>query len=564
MIGESFDMQAFRNGWVISWFVGWLLIGAQAHANQVTFQVNMSVQRALGNFDPANGDTVVASGTFSAVNWTTTSTLGSSGTDSNLYTGTFNNDVPAGDNVEYKFIINPGGNSSAGQLVWEAGSNRSFPAAASNQTLPITFFDGVTNLPASPTNGALAFLSGADMSHLRFFEDRGITYRHNGQAGDAFEILRAQGINCIRLRLFTSSAAQAQNNPYNYINNLDYTVPLAARVKAAGLKLMIDFHYSDSWADPGKQTKPAGWTNLNFVQLEAEIRSYSSNTIALFKAADALPDYVQVGNEITPGMLWDDGRVGGGFENATQWSQLGQLLSSAVQGIKEAAGTNPPAIILHIDRGGDWSATQWFFDRVASEHVPYDIIGLSYYPFWHGTLNDLQTCMNNAAARYQKPVIVAETDFPFSNSTNIFGIPASTNGQVQYVTALAEVVRGVPGGLGAGIFWWAAEYQQLNGYGLAGFDRKSLFGTNGDVLPAAAALGQLAAPLVLTGSVHGAALELRWPLSGAGMSLVSTTSPAPTAVWKPVTNPVVNTNLQYRTSVPVGPDPGRYFRLQSN
>jgi arabinogalactan endo-1,4-beta-galactosidase len=535
-----------------------------AHANQITWQVNLDVQRALGNFNPANGDTVVVSGTFSPTNWTTTATLTPNIGDPNLYTGTFNNDVSANAWVEYKFIINPGGNSPAGQLIWESGNNRFFQVTAANQTLPSVFFNNVTNAPAPVTNAPMAFLAGADMSHLKFFEDRGITYRVNGQPGDALEILRNQGINCIRLRLFTSSAAQAAANPYNYTNNLAYNLPLAVRVKNAGLKLLLDFHYSDSWADPGKQTKPAAWTNLDFNQLKAQLREYNSNTIAAFKTAGAMPDYVQVGNEITPGLLWDDGRVNGSFNTPAQWSQLAQLLTNAIQGVNDAAGTNPPAIIIHIDRGGDWNTTRWFFDNLTALNVPFDIIGLSFYPFWHGTLDDLQNCLSNAATRFQKPVLVAETDFPFGYSTNIYNIPATTNGQVQYLTALAEVIQNVPAGRGLGLVWWASEYQPLNGYSFAGFDQRSLFGTSGNVLPAATALGQMTAPLVLGASLGNQTLQLHWPLSGAGMSLTSTTSLTAAAIWQPVTNDVENTNLSYRTSVPLDTGTNHFFRLQSN
>ena len=146
-------------------------------------------------------------------------------------------------------------------------------------------------------------------SHLAYFESRGITYKDGGRVQDGIQILKNHGINCVRLRLFTSSAAQASADPYNYINNTDYTVPLAVRVKNAGLKFLLDFHYSDSWADPGKQTKPSAWTNLNFTQLVQQMRTYNSNTIAAFAAAGAMPDYVQIGNEITQGMLWPDGRI---------------------------------------------------------------------------------------------------------------------------------------------------------------------------------------------------------------------------------------------------------------
>lgn len=275
------------------------------------------------------------------------------------------------------------------------------------------------------------FIAGADLSHLAYFESRGIVYRDNGLERDALHVLADRGLNCVRLRLFTSSAAQAAADPYNYINNLDYTVPLAVRVKNAGLRFMLDFHYSDSWADPGKQAKPAAWTNLNFSQLKTQLQVYSSNAIVAFQAAGAMPDYVQIGNEISQGMLWNDGRVSG--DTNASWSNLGQLLKAAINGVTGAAGTNPPRIIIHTDRGGYWNDAKWFFDNLAHQQVPYDILALSYYPFWHGPLANLSNCLANAATRYGKPVVLVETDFPWNNSTNIYGLPASPDGQVQYV-----------------------------------------------------------------------------------------------------------------------------------
>jgi arabinogalactan endo-1,4-beta-galactosidase len=337
---------------------------------------------------------------------------------------------------------------------------------------------------------------------------------------------------------------------------------LAVRVKNAGLKLLLDFHYSDSWADPGKQTKPAAWTNLTFAQLKTQIRDYSSNTIATLNAAGAMPDFVQVGNEITPGMLWDEGRVGGSFDTATQWSQLAQLLTNAIQGVKDAAGTNLPKVIIHLDRGGDWSATQWYFDNLTARQVPFDIIGQSYYPWWHGDLNALRTCLTNAAARYDKPVMVLETAFPRGSSTNLFGIPATTNGQVQFVVELAKIIKGVPGGLGAGIFWWAAEYQQLSGQNLAGFDQRSMFGSGGNVLPVAEAFGAMTAPINLSPSLSNNLLVLKWPLSGAGLTLKSTPNLA-LPVWTDATNFIQATTTVFSTTVPANGTTSRFFRLQS-
>ena len=412
------------------------------------------------------------------------------------------------------------------------------------------------------------FLVGADLSHLQFFESKGISYRDAGQPQDAVALLQQHGLTCVRLRLFTSSATQASADPYNAINNLDYTVPLAVRVKQAGLQLDLDLHYSDTWADPGHQAVPAAWTNLTFPALVQQLYSYNSNTIASFRAVGAMPDYVSIGNEITSGLLWPYGRVGGSYENATQWSQLGQLMKAAIQGIRDAAaGTHSPKIIVHLDRGGDWATTQWFFDNLNAQEVSFDIIGESYYPFWHGPLASLSNCLSNAATRYHKPVIVAETAFPWTNShwtTAINGLNPSMTGQVQYVVALAPIVRGVPFGLGLGIFWWGAEYQGVTGVNEAGFDSTSFFDVGGNLLPAADGFGQLAAPLVLDIRSTTNGLLFTWPLSGAGLSLMTTTDLKPPTVWLPVVADAQIAGTTYRLTLPPDSSTQRFYRLRSN
>jgi arabinogalactan endo-1,4-beta-galactosidase len=548
-----------------------LLVGTTlaASAIQVTYQVNMGVQIALGNIHPGT-DTVFVSGTFSSPNWEQTATDGSTSYlltpvvgNTNLYTGTFNIVNTLGSTEYHKFVINPGGNFSA--LNWElpvstAGANRSFqvPAAATN--LPVVYFNDQS--PPAP----LPLIAGADFSFLTFFEDRGIVYKNGGQTQDGLTILKDKGLTCVRLRLFTSSAAQAQADSYNYTNNLSYTVPLAVRVKNAGLQFMLDFHYSDTWADPAHQTMPVAWTNLTFAQLVQQMRDYNSNCVAVFKATGAMPDYVQVGNEITGGMLWPKGAVPG-TNPSLQWSQLGQLMKAAIQGIQDAAGTNMPKIVVHIDRGGDWATTEWFFDNLNQQAVPFDIIGESYYPFWHGPLSNVANCLTNAAKRYAKPVIIAETAFPWTNShwtTNIYGIPGTTNGQVQFLVALAQVVKSVPDRLGAGIYWWGAEYQKVSGVNEAGFDTASFFDSGGNVLPVADAFGQMVAPVTLALGLTGTALTLQWSLSGAGMTLMTTSNLTSTAAWLPVTNAVQNTGTWFGTTLPVDSNQSRFYRLQSD
>lgn len=419
------------------------------------------------------------------------------------------------------------------------------------------------------------FLAGADFSDLAFFEARNITYKDNKQVQDGIQILKNHGINCIRLRLWTGSTAQVRtNNPYNYTNNLDYTVPLAVRVKNAGLRLVLDFHYSDTWADPSHQALPLAWTNLTLAQLVQQMRIYNSNTIATFAAAGAMPDYVQVGNEITPGMLWPYGYVSGSYN--TSWMQLGQLMKAAVQGIQDAAGAAGaamPRIIVHIDQGGNWANTEWFFDNLNYRGVPYDIIGESYYPFYQGSPASLSNCLNNAAARYGKPIIVAETAFPFTNNfpiawtnngASLYGYPPTPAGQVSFLATVTEIVEGLTNQLGVGIFYWGAEYQAANRVNEAGFNTASFFDAGGNVLPAAGALGGTAAPLVISPSLAGTNLQLQWPFSGAASRLMTSTTLAPSVAWLAVTDSIQITGTVFNVLLPPDNNPATFYRLQSN
>ena len=424
------------------------------------------------------------------------------------------------------------------------------------------------------------FVAGADFSHLAFFESRGVVYKDGGQVQDGLQILKNHGINCVRLRLFTSSAAQAAANPYNYINNTAYTVPLAVRVKNAGLRFCLDFHYSDTWADPGHQLTPAAWFSLNFAQMVPQMRTYNSNTIATFAAAGAMPDYVQIGNEITQGMLFTNsagatiGKVSG--TGGTSWSQLGQLMKAAVQGIQDAvtnADVTMPKIIVHIDRGGDWATTMWFFDNLNAQGVPFDIIGESYYTFFQGSPANLNICLSNAAVRYGKPIIVAETAFPYTNNfptswtnngASLYGFPATRDGQVSFIATLAKIVKGVPNQLGAGVFYWGTEYQAVSGVNEAGFNTASFFEVGGNVLPVADAVGGMAAPLLIRPALHGANLQLQWPFSGAAFKLTTSTALTPAIAWSSVPDVAQTTGAVFTVTLPLDPSQSRFYRLQSN
>lgn len=222
--------------------------------------------------------------------------------------------------------------------------------------------------------------------------------------------------------------------------------------------------------------------------------------------------------------------------------------------------------MIHIDRGGDWGATQWFFDSLLQQQVEFDLIGQSYYPWWHGNLDALRNCLTNGAVRYGKPVMVAETAFPWTNSpySPNLGIPSSTEGQVQFVSALAEILNRVPGGKGAGICWWGAEYVPVAGYNLASFHRTSFFDFDANALAVLHAVGQLTAPLRLNASLLVTNVTLQWPLSGAGMLLKTATNTSPPVFWMPVTNAVQNAGAGFNVIVPAVPGAGRFYQLQLN
>ncbi len=462
-----------------------VLMGAMflASAAPVTFRVNMSGQMALGRFNPAAGDSVGVSGD-TLNNWSSPGfPLTVSSSNTNLYVGTFTVSDQA--TVYYKYVIK----SSGGASRWENNNNRIFSVTNGAQTVPISFF-----------NNYLGHIVGADMSMVDF-ETNWFTYKVNGRAEDPFLILKGKGFNFVRLRLLTSSDAQAQADPNNSLNNLTYTVPEAVRVKAAGLQFLLDFTYCDAW---GSGPVPSAWTNLSFTQLVQQMRTYNSNCIAAFKAAGAMPDFVQVGNELWEGFLCPYGQVGGSYDTPAQWSQFGQLMKAAIQGIQDAAGpTQMPVIVIHA---GEPNA--WFFDNLIQQGVSFDVIGQSYYECNRGSVTNtgsgsLGGNATDMLGRYNKAQIVAETSFPWSPAaTNWFGISATPAGQVEYVSGLSNAVRNVPGGQIPGVFWWGTEYV---GYSWAPACWGGMFDGGGNVLPVADVFGMLpAASVGPTNLVNGA------------------------------------------------------------
>jgi beta-galactosidase len=240
---------------------------------------------------------------------------------------------------------------------------------------------------------------GADISFLPQLEERGIKFSDKGVTKDAIEILKDHGLNYVRLRIFNDPAQENGYSPKKGFCNLDYTKQMAKRVKAAGLKLLLDFHYSDYWADPGKQYKPAAWKDLSFEQLKKALYDYTKMVMEELKAQGTTPDMVQVGNEINHGIVWPDG-------NVSNIDQTAQLINAGTAAVKAVDPT--VQMMLHVALGGQNDESVFFIDNMVARGVPVDVIGQSYYPKWHGTLADLEYNLNNLVRRYNKDVIVVE------------------------------------------------------------------------------------------------------------------------------------------------------------
>lgn len=347
--------------------------------------------------------------------------------------------------------------------------------------------------PSGAARGASEWFAGADVSALTRIEQAGGVFRDSGRVTDALAALRARGSNTFRLRLFL-----APNNTEVQVNDLPYTIALAQRAKATGATLLLDFHYSDTWADPGHQITPAAWAALDIDSLEQRVEDYTASVLAQFKSAGVLPALVQVGNEIDGGLLWPLGQIGmGGAGEAAAEVRFGRLLRAGVRGVRRATGPSDSVrIVLQYSQGANTEKTQWFFDIVAAQGVAYDIIGFSYYPWWHGPLSELQRSLTATALRYDKDIIVVETSYPWragfapgGTFASAMTWPVSVAGQLQFTRDVAAAVAATPNGHGKGVIWWYAEAirvpQPLFIYGDGAL---ALFSDSGTVLPAAAAM----------------------------------------------------------------------------
>jgi arabinogalactan endo-1,4-beta-galactosidase len=308
-------------------------------------------------------------------------------------------------------------------------------------------------------------IRGADISSLTKSEDYGGVYRTElGKKGDAPRILASHGLNWARLRVWV--------DPADGYHDKDELLRMARRLKRNGMELLVDLHYSDTWADPGHQTKPAAWQSLTFEQLKQAVYDHTYDVCRSLKRQHTTPAMIQLGNELNSGMLWPDGHTW----DPPNWDNLAQLLIAGYDAVKACSPRTQ--VMLHLANGGDNGLYRWWFDNITARGVPFDVIGVSYYSYWHGSLADLQYNLNDITTRYNKDVAVVETAYPFTladddgweniidlESELTVGYPATQEGQAAMLRDVMSIVRAVPNGRGLGVFYWDATWTGVPGNG---------------------------------------------------------------------------------------------------
>ncbi len=303
--------------------------------------------------------------------------------------------------------------------------------------------------PVQPTPVPTTFAKGADISWVTPMEAGGIKfYNAAGTQQECMALLKSLGMNTIRLRVWV--------NPALGYNNAADVLAKAIRAKNAGLRIMIDFHYSDTWADPGSQTKPAAWAGQNISNLSTSLASHTSSVLTLLKNNSIEPEWVQIGNETNDGMLWPEGKASTNMTNFAQLINAGYDASKAVF---------PNAkVIVHISNGWDNTLFRWIFDGLKTNGAKYDVIGMSLYPTvasWQANNNQCLANMNDMVSRYNKEVMIVEVGMSWDS-------PTICN---SFLVDLIAKTKTIANNKGLGVLYWEPQaYNNWQGYSLGAFD----------------------------------------------------------------------------------------------
>ena len=331
---------------------------------------------------------------------------------------------------------------------------------------------------------------GGDVSLLPSYLNQGTVYKDfDGKNVDLLPFLKQQGWNCIRVRLFVNPEYAPQaNKDEGVCQDLNYVIKLGKMIKKAGLKLMLDFHYSDTWADPGKQFTPKRWEGCSRQALADSVYAYTRASLQAMKKAGVTPELIQVGNEITNGMLWPTGKLEpSGSEG---FDTLCMFLKSGCKACREVCPKSQ--IIIHTEKAGDWDITRNYYQQLRRRQVEYDVIGLSYYPMWHKPIPNLGKTLDNLAMLFpEKLVMIVETAAYYSHENDFWSkedtysefYPISVEGQTQFTRELVDELKKHHNV--TGLFWWFPEENACGNSVTKGWLNRGLFDNHsGKALPA--------------------------------------------------------------------------------
>ena len=325
------------------------------------------------------------------------------------------------------------------------------------------------------------FIKGVDVSTMLELQELGARYYDGGEEKPLLSILKSYGVNSVRLRLYTDPYGP-DREPYGAGgNDLPRTIEMAHMVQEAGLSLLLDFQYSDFWADPGKQIKPKAWADLSYPELVRKVEDYTRSVLRDMRSDGIRPDLIQIGNELSNGLLWEDGRV-------PAYDRIAALVSAGIRGARECDETIP--LMIHLDDGGNNTLYRtWFDNYFDNRGEDFELIGLSYYPFWHGPLQGLSDNMADIAKRYDKDLIVAEVSTGFTTEdyrprekaplATLKGMatkpalvekveyPLTPEGQKAFLSDLFNRIDAVPDHRCRGFYYWEPAWIPVPGSGWA-------------------------------------------------------------------------------------------------
>ena len=324
------------------------------------------------------------------------------------------------------------------------------------------------------------FVKGMDLSTLLEMERCGAKYYDHGQEMDILDIMKKYDVDTIRLRLWNDPKSES-GEPYGAGNNdLAETIAIGKRVTDAGLGVLLNFHYSDFWADPGKQIKPKAWASYGMEELEKAVYDFTKDSLQQVLDAGVNVTMIQVGNELSNGLLWPEGQL-------PNYDNVAKFVSAGIRACREVKADIP--LMIHLDNGGNNALYRDWFDHYMERGEDFDYIGLSYYPFWHGTLQMLEGNMNDIAVRYGKELIVAEVSMGhtmedyksyekltdserkgYATKPELAAkveYPMTVQGQVDFTKDFLNRVANVADDKGAGFFWWEPAWIPVPGSGWA-------------------------------------------------------------------------------------------------